>query len=445
MKIFYITMGCKVNSYETAAMRQSLISAGFSDAPDKDSADIFVVNSCTVTAESDSKLRQLLRRLKRDYPGKTVVLTGCYPQAYPERARSDEYADIILGTKNRAAVAGAISEFLENRRQIVHIPDLSDYNGFESMSVSYIPDHTRAFMKIQDGCSRRCSYCIIPKARGGISSKPIADIEAEAALLAANGYSEIVLVGINLAFYGAGTGVRLPDAVRAAADIKGIERVRLSSLEPEMITDEDLTRLSQIKEFCPSFHLSLQSGCNETLAAMRRCYNPVQYEELVGKIRRTFPDCSITADVMTGFPGETEYAHEQSMDFVRKIGFSNIHVFPYSQREGTDAASMENQVPMNIRRRRAAEMSEVGAECRSKFLLSLIGKTFPVLFEKEKTPYYHNGYTPNYTYVKILTKNSEKSLRKQIFYVTIDKIENCCCVGHIVNDSHQPLAAPISR
>ncbi len=434
MKIYYITFGCKVNSYETAAMRQCFIEAGFEDALSMDCADIFVINSCTVTAESDSKLMQTIRRLKRDYPEKTVMLTGCFPQAYPDKARGSCGADIITGTRNRLGAVNMLNEYLNEKKRLFRVEDISKINAFEPLSVSDIPGHTRAFVKIQDGCCRHCTYCIIPKSRGKICSKPPSDIIAEVRGLAQNGYREIVFVGINLAFYGAGMGIRLADAVEATAGVDGIERVRLSSLEPEMITDEDLKRLSAIKEFCPSFHLSLQSGCAETLKAMNRCYTPDEYEALVDRIRCIFPDCAVTTDIMTGFPGETDENHRKSMDFAEKIGFSDIHVFPYSQRKGTAADRLTCQIPMDVRKQRAAQMSALGGKLRQKYLESLVGKVYPVLFEREKSPFFHGGYSPNYAYVKILTKNSEKSLRKQIFYVKIDKIEDCCCVGHIVDD-----------
>ncbi|MGN1106577.1 MAG: MiaB/RimO family radical SAM methylthiotransferase, partial [Huintestinicola sp.] len=290
---------------------------------------------------------------------------------------------------------------------------------------------TRAFMKIQDGCSSFCTYCIIPYSRGGIRSRELSDIREEAQRLAANGYKEIVLVGINPAFYGAELGLKLTDAVRAVCSVDGIERVRLGSLEPERMTDDILEGLSREPKYCPSFHLSLQSGCEKTLRAMNRHYTPREYEELVKKIRSLFPDCGITADVMVGFPGETEKDHKESLEFVKRIGFSDIHVFPYSRRKGTKADLMEGQVPQAIKKQRAREMTLVGEESREKFLQSLVGKEFPVLFEREKSDGIHHGYAPNYTNIKILTKYSEKSLRKMIFYVKIEKIGDDCCLGKI--------------
>lgn len=438
MYIYFLTFGCKVNVYETACMTEAFRAAGYSITLEKSLADIFVINSCTVTSESDSKLRQTLRRLRREYPSAVIVLTGCYPQAFPDEAAAETCADIVTGTKDRNAVVRIVSKYLESRERICRIEPYSAHDCFERMFVSNVEGHTRAFMKIQDGCNAFCTYCIIPHSRGRIRSKPIEDVISEAEALARSGYREIVLVGINLAFYGAEYGLRLIDAVEAVCRVNGIERVRLGSLEPEKITEDDLQRLSALPQFCPSFHLSLQSGCSKTLKAMNRRYTAEEYAALVDSIRSIFPDCGITADIMVGFPGETEDDHEESMRFAEKIGFSDIHVFPYSRRKGTKADLMTDQIPGDVKKRRASEMTEVGRKSRQKFLQSLVGKEFPVLFEREKSDGIHHGYTPNYTYIKILTKYSEKSLRKTIFYVKIDKIGDDCCFGHILPERGNP-------
>ncbi len=439
MNINFITFGCKVNTYETAAMTECFEKAGFDVVSDRSSADIFVINSCTVTSESDNKLRKVIRGLKRDHPNTVIVLTGCYPQAFPKEAE-DLPVEIIIGTKNRKYIATITQEYLDKIRQQgnksgVSINAVEEYHpreSFECMAISGVEGHTRAFMKIQDGCNSMCTYCIIPYSRGGIRSRPLDNIRKEAEILADNGYKEIVLVGINLAFYGAEIGVDLADAVNTVSAVDGIERIRLGSLEPEMITDDILARLSCQAKFCPSFHLSLQSGCDKTLSAMNRKYTSHDYRRLVDKIRTIFPDCGITADVMVGFPDETEDDHNQSLQFVREIVFSDIHVFPYSQRKGTKAAQMSGQITDDVKKRRAKEMSMAGSECRRQYLQTLLGKEFPVLFEREKTDGIPHGYAPNYTHIKILTKSSEKSLRKMIFYVKIDKIGDDCCYGHII-------------
>ena len=433
MYIYFYTFGCKVNVYETAAMSEAFEKAGYTVTQVRELADILVINSCTVTSESDSKLMQTIRRIRREKPDGVIVLTGCYPQAFPNEAKACG-ADVITGTKDRSRIVELTEEFLKSRQQTCGITPYMPHDEFEKMPVSAVEGHTRAFMKIQDGCNAFCTYCIIPYSRGRIRSMPIDGVISEAKLLAKNGYKEIVLVGINLAFYGAEFGLRLADAVEAVCSVDGIERVRLGSLEPEKITDDDLKHLAAQPKFCPSFHLSLQSGCDRTLKAMNRHYTSAEFEELVGRIRSIFPDCGITTDIMTGFPCETEEDHKKSLEFAERIGFSDIHVFPYSRRKGTKADLMEPQVPGDVKKRRAKEMAEVGAKSRDKFLQSLAGKEFPVLFEREKADGIHHGYAPNYAYIKILTKYSEKSLRKMIFYVKIDKIEDGCCFGHIVTE-----------
>ena len=397
MYIYFYTFGCKVNVYETAAMSEAFEKAGYTVTQVRELADILVINSCTVTSESDSKLMQTIRRIRREKPDGVIVLTGCYPQAFPNEAKACG-ADVITGTKDRSRIVELTEEFLKSRQQTCGITPYMPHDEFEKMPVSAVEGHTRAFMKIQDGCNAFCTYCIIPYSRG------------------------------------AEFGLRLADAVEAVCSVDGIERVRLGSLEPEKITDDDLKHLAAQPKFCPSFHLSLQSGCDRTLKAMNRRYTSAEFEELVGRIRSIFPDCGITTDIMTGFPCETEEDHKKSLEFAERIGFSDIHVFPYSRRKGTKADLMEPQVPGDVKKRRAKEMAEVGAKSRDKFLQSLAGKEFPVLFEREKADGIHHGYAPNYAYIKILTKYSEKSLRKMIFYVKIDKIEDGCCFGHIVTE-----------
>ncbi|MGN0664926.1 MAG: tRNA (N(6)-L-threonylcarbamoyladenosine(37)-C(2))-methylthiotransferase MtaB [Huintestinicola sp.] len=434
MNIYFFTFGCKVNTYETAAMSQMLENAGFSITGDYSTADIYVVNSCTVTAESESKLRKTLRKIKRERPDSITVLTGCYPQAFPQEAQNDGYADIIIGTKERSNVVSALRDYISSANHSPHynVVPYTNNDLFEEYTVKAVDGHTRAFVKIQDGCNRFCSYCIIPYSRGRIRSKPVSLLKKEIQDLAENGYTEIVLVGINLAFYGTEFGMRLIDAVETVCSVDGIKRVRLGSLEPEMITEDDLKRLKALPQFCPSFHLSLQSGCDSTLARMNRNYTSNEYYELTQLIKRYFPACSFTTDIMTGFPAETEEDHHQSIDFIKRIGFADIHVFPYSRRKGTKADEMPGQVPMEIRKRRAAEMTAAANELRIQFLEKSIGSIYPVLFERERNSQFHNGYTTNYIHVKILQKNSGKSLRNMIFFVKIDKIDNGECIGHIV-------------
>lgn len=431
IKAYYISFGCKVNLYETECIRSLLCDNGISLAKSEPEADIFVINSCTVTSSGDKKLRQTLHGIKRDYPNALTVLTGCYPQAFPDEAKLLG-ADITVGSKNKTDISRLIKEFTDKKERLFDIPDISASSSFEPMSVGGFEEKTRAFVKIQDGCNRFCSYCIIPKARGRICSKPIEDVKNEITALASHGYKEVVLVGINLSFYGNEYGLRLVDAIETACAVEGIERVRLGSLEPEILSDSDIKRMSEQPKLCPQFHLSLQSGCEKTLKAMNRHYSPEQYAEIVQKLRTSFDNCAITTDIMVGFPDETDEDFEESCEFVKKIAFSQAHIFPYSRRKGTVAYSMSNQVPDDIKKHRAKVMAELADNLRSEYLKSQVGKVFPVLFEREASPDFHNGHSPNYLFIKVPKKSCEKSLRNDIFYVKIERIEKDYCIGRII-------------
>lgn len=429
-KVFFITFGCKVNQYETECMKADLLSKGFESAESADVADVILLNSCTVTSSGDSKSLYALRKLRKDRPDALIVLTGCLPQASPEIADSIPEADIIAGTKNRSLLSGMILEFLEHRQRIVEIARYGASDSFEDLVHGDFTGKTRAFVKIQDGCNQFCSYCIIPFARGRCRSKPLEVLRDELKMLADAGHREIVLVGINLAFYGMEYGLRLADAVEECCRISGIERVRLGSLEPEVISDDDLLRLSRCPQFCPQFHLSLQSGSDSVLRRMNRRYTTAEYYDLVCRIRKIFPDASFTTDIMTGFPEETEEEFVQSLEFAEKVGFAKIHVFQYSPRKGTVAEKMP-QLSKKIKAERADRLKALGSQLQEKYLRNLVGKTLPVLFERENSTEFHHGYAPDYTLIKISRKNSKKSLRNFIFYVTIEEAHNDYCYGTI--------------
>lgn len=431
MTVNFITFGCKVNCYETQCLKEEFEKDGFTVSDSHHDADIIIINSCTVTSASDKKVRQSLHKVRSENRSAVIVLTGCYPQAFREEAMKIKEADIITGTKNKSEILELVRKEITSHDRLVNIPDFSPCEKIDTLRCSAFESKTRAFVKIQDGCNQFCSYCIIPYSRGRVRSKPLDELRKEVTELAANGHQEIVLVGINLAFYGADTQSGLADAVEECCSIEGVRRVRLGSLEPEKITHDDLIRLRDLPQFCPQFHLSLQSGCSKTLKAMNRKYDCSEYEELVKDIRDVFPECSITTDIMTGFPGETEEDFRESCEFVKKIGFSKIHVFPYSVREGTRAASMPGQLTKKIKSERAAVMTEIGLETEKKFLRSQIGKTVPVLFEKENCTEYHQGYSPNYTLVKIKRHDTTKSLRNRIFYVNIKESMDDHCIGEI--------------
>lgn len=432
MKVHFISFGCKVNQYETESLKEDFISEGFDISDTAENAEIIVINSCTVTSSGDNRSLHALRQTRKKCPDAVIVLTGCLPQASPRTAAEFTDADIITGTKNRNKIIAMVKEFIAQKNPIIDIIKYKNGDIFEVTKCSEFKNKTRAFVKIQDGCNQFCSYCIIPYARGRCRSKPLEQLKKEISELAENGHKEIVLVGINLAFYGKEFGLRLIDAVEACCKIDGVERVRLGSLEPEIITDNDLERLAALKEFCPHFHLSLQSGCDKTLKAMNRHYTCDEYYDLVCRIRKIFPDSSITTDIMVGFPGETEQDFEDTIAFAEKIKFAKIHVFPYSVRSGTKAAAMEGQLCERIKTQRAKKLKLVGEKLSENFNKSMVGKTVPVLFERENNPDFHQGHTPNYTLVKIPIKNFEKSLRRTIFYVKIVDSRNDCCIGEFI-------------
>ena len=428
-KVSFITFGCKVNHYETECLKELFRELGWLTACDDEAPDAVVINSCTVTASGDSRVLAALRKARESHSGAVIVLTGCYPQADREAASKLEAADIVCGTKDRKLIPELVERFISERQRTVWLPEHEKGEKFEPMECTRFEDNTRAFVKIQDGCDRFCSYCIIPYARGRCRSKPLEQLRSEVEKIAESGVREIVLSGINLAFYGAEWGMSLADAAETVAGIYGIERVRLGSLEPEMMTDEQLGRLAALPELCPQFHLSLQSGCTRTLKAMNRHYTADEYYELTERIRSYFPDCAFTTDIMVGFPQETEEDFRESVEFVRKVGFSKVHVFRYSRRNGTPADRMAGQIQEAVKTARWKEMTAAADEMREKYLKTLIGRTVPVLFERENDPGFHQGHAPDMTLIKISRKNTEKSLRNQIIRVIIEEYGQDCCFG----------------
>ena len=436
MNIFYYTFGCKVNQYETENIKQALENRQFSTVSEITGADIAVINTCTVTSYSDLKCRKLLHKIKSTNSDCIIVLTGCFPQAFSEEAELMTECDIVTGSSNKSLIPDFIDEYLVHRQRIISIQPHTKDEKFETMLNNSIKTKTRAYMKIQDGCDQYCSYCIIPYARGHIRSKPLDIIEAEAENLANSGHREIVAVGINLWCYGKdlNDSIGLVDAVEAICRKAKNCRIRLGSIEPEMVTDEDIERLTKLHNFCPQFHLSLQSGCDNTLKAMNRKYTCAEYENLCVRLRNAFPDCSITTDIMVGFVGETDKDFEESMEFVKRIGFSRVHIFPYSIRKGTLAAKRSGHLPKHIKQKRASQMNFICKELSDKFLQSMVGKTQEVLFEKEKSDDFHQGYTRNYTPVKVPRISDKISLRRKVLNVVITGVENDCCVGQIIEE-----------
>lgn len=428
MKVKITTLGCKVNQYESEAILAMLISEGFTEAEKDEEADVVIVNSCTVTAESDRKVRQTLRRMKKQNPTAVSVLTGCMPQAFPDKMIDFLDADIIIGNKSRKELSSHIMNFLSSRQRIIDITQHESGDEFDKMSIDSFSDRTRAFVKIEDGCNRFCSYCIIPYARGRVRSKPIETVKEEIESLAKNGYKEVVLTGINLSAYGQDFGLDLCDAVDTACSVDGIDRVRLSSLEPERLSEEVIARMKAQPKLCPQFHLSLQSGCDKTLKAMNRHYTADDYRKIVSDLRKAFDNCAITTDIMVGFAGENDEDFENSLDFVKEIGFAKMHVFSYSRRAGTAAYDAPNQLTNKVKEERSKKMLSASNEMQKSFFKAMIDKVEPVLFEREIEKNTYEGFTRNYVPVRV---SSSCDIHGQILDVRITNFSDDYCIGSL--------------
>ncbi len=426
MNIAFHTLGCKVNQYETEAMREAFIKKGYTVVSDNAPFDIIIINSCTVTAESDRKTRQTLNHFRKENPQAIIVLTGCMVQAFPEKSK-ELSADIIVGNTDVSRIPELVERFLREGEPIFEVSSHKRGAKFNTPSISNFAERTRAYMKIQDGCERYCTYCIIPTARGALRSKLIEEIKKEAAALAENGFIEVVLVGINLTSYGKGENINLCDAVDAVCEVDGIKRVRLGSLEPDHITDEMLERFKKQEKFCEQFHLSLQSGCDATLKRMNRHYDTAFYKDLVTRIRKMFPCASITTDIMVGFAGETDKEFQESLEFTKEIKFAKAHIFAYSRRSGTIAYALPNQITRSEKSNRSKKMIEATLNTEKEFLQNQIGKTAPVLFETFENGF-NEGYTKNYSRVKV---KSAYSLSGKILNVKLLSLENDYLIGKI--------------
>lgn len=429
MLVSFITLGCKVNQYDTEALTELLLSRGYKITQDKEKADILILNSCTVTSNSDLKMRRQISRIKNQNPNAILVLTGCFPQAYPDMASKLRDVDIISGTAGRAQLPELIEKYIKDKEKLIEVTPHS--NIFENIPITKLKGHTRSFLKIEDGCENYCSYCIIPTARGKVRSKKLEDIYLELKSLANSGYREIVLVGINLAEYGKDIGKSLCDAVESACSVQGIERIRLGSLEPDFFTDEIIGRLSKQPKLCPHFHLSLQSGCDSTLKCMNRHYTTSEYKSIVDKLRSSFNNCAITTDIMAGFPGETEEDFSQSLQFVKNIGFARAHVFIYSPRKGTKAAKNKNQVDKNEAYFRSQQLISVTKQSQYEFMQNQIGKTLNVLIETKGNEHHFEGYSENYTPVRV---EAEKLEIGTIVPIKILSANMDYCCGKIENN-----------
>ena len=416
-KVALHNLGCKVNAYETEAMQEMLEQNGYEIVPFKEGADIYVINTCTVTNMADRKSRQMLHRAKKMNPEAIVVATGCYVQAQEEKGEVDECIDIIIGNNKKKDLI----EILENhiKKSVIDINHTKEY---EEMHLSKTAEHTRAYIKVQDGCNQFCTYCIIPFARGRVRSRAKEDVIREVTDLANNGYKEVVLTGIHLSSYGVDLEHEdLLSLILAVHDVKGIERIRLGSLEPRIITEEFAKTIASLSKMCPHFHLSLQSGCDETLRRMNRRYTSEEYYEKCQILRKYFDNPALTTDVIVGFPGETEEEFEKSKAFVDKVNFYETHIFKYSKRQGTKAAVMEGQIPEQVKTVRSNIMLEMDEEKRNAYEENFVGREVEVLFEEEinkNGTRFWVGHTKEY--VKIALQ-SEENLQNQLANVRIDK------------------------
>lgn len=432
MKVFLKTFGCKVNSAETDSIAVLLMQKGWEITDVPEQADVLLVNSCTVTASGDKRMMQAVRKLRKSAPDAVLLLTGCYVQAFPEEASGIPEADIITGTKNRLQIPALLEAYFQNPHRISAVEQFVSGEDFESLPQGSDAGHTRAFLKIQDGCNRFCSYCIIPYARGRCRSRNPEEIRKEAETLVSQGYREIVLCGINLACY-AYDSLDIADAVRIVAE-SGVSHVRLGSLEPDGLTPEVLEKLSRIPALCPHFHISVQSGCDKTLKAMHRHYTCAEYAELISSIRKLFPGCAVTTDIMTGFPDESDEDFAQTLEFVKEIRFSEIHIFRYSPRSGTPASKALNQIPERIKKERSDRLAELAETLRKEYLESCIGEIHSVLFERQKSPERHNGHAENYAVVQVPAQPGEH-FRNQIYDVRITGIQDGKLTGEIIHNS----------
>ncbi|MBQ8613329.1 MAG: tRNA (N(6)-L-threonylcarbamoyladenosine(37)-C(2))-methylthiotransferase MtaB [Ruminiclostridium sp.] len=417
------TFGCKVNQYESIGIATAMRKAGFEEAVDEKKADIFIINSCSVTGASDKKACHEIARMRKLRDEAIIVLTGCFPQAFTKEAENAG-ADIVTGNTGKEKIPLLISNYIKNRAKNTEIlPFPQIYEGIE---LERQGEKTRAFIKIEDGCNRFCSYCIIPYARGRVRSRSLESIVSEVSDCAYHGQKEIVLVGINLSCYGQDTCRNLADAVDAVCKVEGVERVRLSSLEPELLDDDMILRLSAQKKLCPHFHLSLQSGCNATLKRMNRHYTAEEYYGIVCRLREKFPSAAITTDIMVGFAGETDGEFEESLAFAKKVGFAKIHAFSYSIREGTAAAKRTDHVSEQVKAERYRRLSELDARLHSAFLSAQVGTVQEILIEKRKSPDYMSGLTPNYTPVRIYGSTAK---RHDTVKVKITEASDGYCIG----------------
>lgn len=412
-------LGCKVNAYETEAMQELLEDSGYEIVPFHEKADIYIINTCTVTNMADRKSRQMLHRARKMNPDAIVAACGCYVQEKPEEVA--DCVDIVIGNNRKKEIVHILDEYEKGREGIrKDLVDIGHTREYEDLHLSRTAEHTRAYIKVQDGCNQFCSYCIIPYARGRVRSRSMESVRGEVETLARNGYQEVVLTGIHLSSYGIDTGTDLLSLIRTVHEVAGIKRIRLGSLEPRIITEEFAEAIAGLPKMCPHFHLSLQSGCTETLKRMNRRYTAEEYYEKCELLRKYFRNPALTTDVIVGFPGETEEEFKASRDFIDKVDFYETHVFKYSRREGTKAAAMPDQVPEEEKTRRSNILLDLSRKKQAAYEQRLLGTTQEVLIEEEirrNGEIYQVGHTREYVKIGIRT---EEKLANRLVQIEIE-------------------------
>ncbi len=430
-KVAFYTLGCKVNQYDTEAVLEDFKRGGYEVVPFEEYADVYVVNTCTVTHLSDRKCRQMLRKTKRINPQSILVAMGCYAQIAGEAIKDQvEEIDIIVGTNRRKEIIHLVQDLEENQDLSTNlVSDIMAVREFEEMEISNMGERTRVYIKIQEGCNNYCTFCIIPYVRGRIKSRKVESVLAETRRLAELGFKEIVLTGIHVASYGKDLGdTDLIQLLQKVHEIEGIERIRMSSIEPVVVTEAFIKALQELPKICHHFHLSLQSGSETVLERMRRKYTKAQYLESVEKLRAIWPDVAITTDIIVGFPGETEEEFEETLAFIKTVRLAQIHIFPYSQREGTPAATMANQIDPAIKEQRVKRLTHLEKELRHDFMKAHLGKELEVLFENSHHKGF-TGFTSNYLKVYVETSaHLENTLQK----VEIIELKETGLIGKLI-------------
>lgn len=419
-KVALHNLGCKVNAYETEAMQQMLEAAGYEIVPFEPGADIYVINTCSVTNIADRKSRQMLHKAKKMNPDAIVVAAGCYVQADTKKAEADASIDIIIGNNKKQELIPILESYRTGHQKTTECVDINHTKEYENLEIDRTEEHTRAYLKVQDGCNQFCTYCIIPYARGRIRSKKTGDVVNEVKRLAASGCQEVVLTGIHLSSYGKERPEdqeNLLTLIQAVHQVDGIERIRLGSLEPGIITEEFAAAISSLPKVCPHFHLSLQSGCTTTLKRMNRRYTAEEYREKCEILRKYYPAPALTTDVITGFPGETEEEFEESRSFVDSIHFYETHIFPYSKREGTKAAGMPDQLTEQVKKERSRILIALGKEHQREYMEQFLGQEKEVLFEEQQTvegQEYWTGHTMEYLKIAVISEENLENKRVMV-------------------------------